>query len=281
MSDYEIRLKARRSGRGPSLSEIWEYRDLVRLLVKRDFSSKYAQTVFGPLWFLLQPLINTTVFAVVFGKIAKLSTDGQPSMLFYMCGMLSWSYFSSNFTVTSGTLINNIGLFGKVYFPRITVPLASVISNLFAVGFQLILLICFIVYYRYALGWEPETYWWKLILLPLVLVQIAGTGFGVGLIAAAMTVKYRDISHLSGFIINIWFYATPVIFPLATVPESYRWILLLNPMTLPQEACRNILIGGGLVTWPGVVISCACTMVAVTIGMISFQRCERTFIDTV
>ena len=281
MERFELRLRASKTWHGPSVKEIWEYRDLVGLLVKRDFSSRYAQTVFGPLWYLFQPLINTTVFAIVFGKVAKISTDGQPSMLFYMCGMLSWTYFASNFNATSSTLISNIGLFGKVYFPRITVPIASVISNLFAVAFQLILLIFLIAYYRYALGWTPNTHWWKLLLLPMVLAQIAAVGFGIGLFASAMTVRYRDVTHLSGFIINIWFYATPVIFPLSTVPESYRWILLLNPMTLPQEACRNILIGGGLVSWEGVLISCLCTIVALAIGVIYFQKCEKTFIDTV
>lgn len=151
MEGYELRIKADTSWRGPSFRELWEYRDLVRLLVKRDFSFRYAQTVFGPLWYLLQPLVNTMMFVVVFGKVAKLSTDGQPSVLFYMFGRLSWTYFANNFSATSTTLISNIGLFGKVYFPRIAVPIAAVITNLFAVGFQLILLLCFIVFYRYAL----------------------------------------------------------------------------------------------------------------------------------
>ena len=281
-SNYEIVIRPTRGWLQLNLGEIWQYRDLLFLLVHRDFVAKYKQTILGPAWFVLQPLLTTVVFSIVFGEIAKIPTDGLPPMLFYLAGLLGWNYFAQTFQSTSVTLIGNAGLFGKVYFPRLVVPLSAVISNLFAFALQLATLLAVWIYFKLftsaggLFGFSASIVWF-----PLVLLQVAALSLGVGLWLSAVTAKYRDFTFLSGFIIQIWMYATPVIYPLSQIPEKWRWIAVLNPMTMPVEAIRIMFLGQGTVVGAYVLLSLSITVLLLLSGILVFSKVEKTFIDTV
>src|SRR5262249_14534163 len=233
-TDYELVIRPTRGWLTLNLAEVWRYRDLLVLLIHRDFVAKYKQTILGPAWFVLQPLLTTVVFSVIFGEIAKIPTDGLPPMLFYLTGLLGWNYFAQTFHSTSGTLVNNAGIFGKVYFPRLVVPLSTVISNLLAFGIQLATMLCFWFYFKFftaagtQFGLSPE-----IVFAPFVVLQIAALSLGVGMWLSALTAKYRDVVLLSSFLIQLWMYATPVIYPLSQIPDHWRWVAALNPMTMP------------------------------------------------
>ena len=281
-SNYEIVIRPTRGWLRLNLAETWQYRDLLFLLVHRDFVAKYKQTILGPAWFVLQPLLTTVVFSIVFGEIAKIPTDYLPPMLFYLAGLLGWNYFAQTFQSTSGTLIGNAGLFGKVYFPRLVVPLSAVISNLFAFALQLATLLAVWIYFKLftsaggLFGFSAGIVW-----LPLVLLQIAALSLGVGLWLSALTAKYRDFTFLSGFIIQLWMYATPVIYPLSQIPEKWRWIAVLNPMTMPVEAIRIMFLGQGTVVGAYVLLSLSITVLLLLSGILVFNKIEKTFVDTV
>jgi len=281
-SNYEIVIRPTRGWLQLNLGEIWQYRDLLFLLVHRDFVAKYKQTILGPAWFVLQPLLTTVVFSIVFGEIAKIPTDDLPPMLFYLAGLLGWNYFAQTFQSTSGTLIGNAGLFGKVYFPRLVVPLSAIISNLFAFALQLATLLAVWIYFKLftsaggLFGFSASIVWF-----PLVLLQVAALSLGVGLWLSALTAKYRDFTFLSGFIIQIWMYATPVIYPLSQIPERWRWIAVLNPMTMPVEAIRIMLLGQGTVFGAYVLLSLGITVLLLVSGILVFSKIEKTFVDTV
>jgi lipopolysaccharide transport system permease protein len=281
-TDYELVIRPTRGWFTLNLREVWHYRDLLMLLIHRDFISKYKQTILGPAWFILQPLLMTVVFSVIFGAVAKIPTDGLPPMLFYLTGLLGWNYFAQTFQSTSGTLVNNVGIFGKVYFPRLIVPLSAVISNLFAFGLQLATLVAIWIYFKLftsaggLFGFSASIVW-----LPLVLLQIAALSLGVGLWLSALTAKYRDFTFLSGFIIQIWMYATPVIYPLSQVPEKWRWIAVLNPMTMPVEAIKIMFLGQGTVIGAYVPLSLSISVLLLLSGVLVFNKVEKTFVDTV
>ena len=281
-SNYEIVIRPTRGWLQLNLGEIWQYRDLLFLLVHRDFVAKYKQTILGPAWFVLQPLLTTVVFSIVFGEIAKIPTDDLPRMLFYLAGLLGWNYFAQTFQSTSGTLIGNAGLFGKVYFPRLVVPLSAIISNLFAFALQLATLLAVWIYFKLftsaggLFGFSASIVWF-----PLVLLQVAALSLGVGLWLSALTAKYRDFTFLSGFIIQIWMYATPVIYPLSQIPEKWRWIAVLNPMTMPVEAIRIMFLGQGTVVGAYVLLSLGITVLLLVSGILVFSKVEKTFVDTV
>jgi lipopolysaccharide transport system permease protein len=281
-TDYELVIRPTRGWFTVNLREVWHYRDLLMLLIHRDFISKYKQTILGPVWFILQPLLMTVVFSVIFGAIAKIPTDGLPPMLFYLTGLLSWNYFAQTFQSTSGTLVNNVGIFGKVYFPRLVVPLSAVISNLFAFGLQLATLVAIWIYFKLftsaggLFGFSASIIW-----LPLVLLHVAALSLGVGLWLSALTAKYRDFTFLSGFLIQIWMYATPVIYPLSQIPEKWRWIAVLNPMTMPVEAIRIMFLGPGTVVGSYVPLSLSTTFLLLFSGVLVFNKVEKTFVDTV
>jgi lipopolysaccharide transport system permease protein len=280
---YELRIRPNQNWLRIDWRGLWEYRDLLLILVRRDFVSRYKQTVLGPAWFILQPLLTTLVFTVLFGTVAKLPTDGLPPILFYLCGMLGWSYFANVFQSTSATLVNNAGLFGKVYFPRLVVPLSSVISNLFALALQLATFAAFWVYFKMAspAGAHFFARWELLWLLPLVVAQIGLLSLGVGLWMSALTAKYRDFTHMLPLLLQVWMYATPIIYPLSMIPEKWRWVVALNPLTVPTEALRWSLLGQGQVEPTHVLLSVvSCLALAVT-GLFLFQRVERTFVDSV
>ncbi len=262
--------------------DLLHYRDLWFLLVRRDFVSKYKQTILGPLWFIIQPVMMTLMFTVVFGRIAKIPTDGLPRMLFYLCGMLAWSYFAQCIQGTSTIFVTNANLFGKVYFPRLIVPLAVVSSNLIAFGIQLATFIAFWIYFKFfteaGLHFGLTSY---LFALPFLLLQTAAIGLGVGLWMSSLTAKYRDFAHLTGFLTQIWMYGTPVVYPLSQVPEKWRWLVSINPMTGIVETYRYAFLGAGTVEPRYLIISAVATVFLLISGVLLFSRTERTFIDTV
>jgi len=281
-SNYEIVIRPTRGWLRLNLAETWQYRDLLFLLVHRDFVAKYKQTILGPAWFVLQPLLTTVGFSIIFGGIAKIPTDGLPPMLFYLAGLLGWNYFAQTFQSSSSTLVANAGLFGKVYFPRLVVPLSAVISNLFAFALQLAMLLAFWIYFKLftsaggLFGFSAGIVW-----LPLVLLQIAALSLGVGLWLSALTAKYRDFTFLSGFIIQLWMYATPVIYPLSQIPEKWRWVAVLNPMTMPVEAIKLMFLGQGTVVGAYALLSLSISVLLLLSGILVFNKIEKTFVDTV
>lgn len=262
--------------------DLHAYRDLLWLLVWRDFATRYKQTLLGPLWHIFQPLLTTIVFAVVFGQIAKLSTDDLPPHLFYLCGLLAWNYFSQTFNSTSSTLVANAGLFGKVYFPRLIVPLSGVISNGFSFVIQLLSFFALVIADRWThpgVTYGPR--WEAILLLPLVLLQLAAFSLGVGLWLAALTAKFRDFSVLTGFLIQLWMYLTPVILPLAKVPAKWHFYVALNPVTMPVECFRYLLLGTGWTNVSLILVSLGATLVSLVSGLLVFQRVEKNFVDVV
>ncbi len=261
---------------------IWEYRDLLYLLIRRDFVSRYAQTVLGPVWFIIQTVFASGVFTIIFGKVAKIPTDGVPPFLFYMSGGLAWGYFSQNFGIAAGTFLGNAGMFGKVYFPRLVPPLASLVSNLIGLLLQMAVLVFFWIYYRYFTESGGDLHLtWVAWFLPLILIQIAAVSLGVGLLLAAVTVKYRDLSQVGGFLLQLWMYATPVIYPLSQVPSNWKWLASLNPMTVPVEAFRIGVLGAGQLSTSHVALSIAMGLILLFLGLHLFEKVERTFIDSI
>lgn len=260
------------------LRDLWRYRDLTGLFVRRDFVASYKQTILGPLWHIIQPLLTTLMFTVVFGRIAGLPTDGVPQFLFYMAGTTVWSYFAQCLTRTSTTFIANAGIFGKVYFPRMVVPVSVVMSQLIGFAIQFVFFLAF-----YAVFWAkgaPIHPNWAVSLLPLLLVLMAGLGLGFGVIISSLTTKYRDLQVLVAFGVQLWMYATPVIYPLSTMGK-YRWIIVANPMTAIVETFRYGFFGSGTFSWAHLAYSAGFMLTLLLAGMAIFNRVERTFMDTV
>lgn len=261
------------------LDQLWRYRDLIGLFVWRDFVSVYKQTILGPLWHIVRPLLTTVIFTVVFGRIAGLSTDGAPQFLFYMVGNVAWTYFATSLDNTAKTFVSNASLLGKVYFHRLVIPISLVVSNLIAFGIQFGILL--VIMAGYALtGHSLQVTSWVLM-LPLLLVLLAGYALGTGIIVCALTTRYRDLHHLVTFGIQLAMYVTPVIFPVSSVPARYQALLYLNPLTPVMEGFRLALLGVGTVT-AGQIAGTALGMLGVLgVGMLLFTRVERTFMDTV
>jgi lipopolysaccharide transport system permease protein len=264
-----------------NFAEVWRYRDLIMLFVRRDLVSAYKQTILGPLWFVLQPAFSTITFTIVFSRIAGISTSGVPPVLFYLSGLVVWNYFSSSLQKTSSSLVANAGIFGKVYFPRLAVPISGVISNLVTFGVQLVL---FLAVYFYYLATQPETiqpHFEVFILLPVLLLMIALLGMGLGLIVSSLTTRFRDLQFFLGFGVQLLMYATPIVYPLSIVPENFRVLALLNPMTPLIELFRYAVLGAGMFSWTLLGISACFTCAIVFIGVLAYNQVERTFMDTV
>ena len=261
------------------LKDIWRYRDLLFMFVRRDFVAVYKQTILGPFWFFIQPILTTITFTIVFGNIAKIPTEGIPPVLFYMSGIVCWGYFSDCLTRTSSTFIANASIFGKVYFPRLVTPLSSVISLLLKFGIQMLLLIGFVIYFK-ASGSDinPNIY---ILLTPYLILLMAGLGLGFGILVSSLTTKYRDFAFLVGFGVQLLMYATPVIYPLSQAPEKYRWIIQANPMTAIIETFRFAFLGAGTFGFGNLIYTTIFTIVILGIGIIIFNRVEKTFMDTV
>lgn len=261
------------------LNEVWTYRDLIWLFVKRDFSTRYKQTILGPLWFIIQPLLTTLVQTFVFGNIAGLPTDGLPQFIFYMGGNLPWLYFSTCLTATSNTFVGNAKVFGKVYFPRLTSPIATVISSVLNFIIQFLMFLFFIVYFLIR-GSDIHITWYA-ALTPLLVLQMAMLGLGFGIIISSLTTKYRDLQVLTVFGISLWMYATPVVYSASTLSDKLYSIMMLNPMAPIVEMTRYGWLGAGKISMLYWGISWITTLAVLFIGLIIFNKVERTFMDTV
>ena len=262
-----------------NLADLWRYRDLIMLFVRRDFVAFYKQTILGPLWFLLQPLFTSIVFTIIFGKIAKIPTDGLPQVLFYMCGIVIWNYFADCLNKTSETFTSNAAIFGKVYFPRLTVPVSIVITNLMTFAIQLLLFLGFYAYYYLAGSGITLSYW--VFITPLLLFQMAALGLGLGILISSLTTKYRDLKYVVGFGVQLWMYATPIVYPMSQIPEKWQWIYAMNPMAAIVETARFAFLGAGSIRPWSLGISFVVTALILLSGIVLFSRIEKTFMDTV
>lgn len=279
-SEWDLVIDSNRSIFSVDLKSIWNYRDLLFLLVKRDITSFYKQTILGPLWFFIQPLITTLTFTVIFGNLAAISTDGLPQPLFYMTGVIAWNYFNDCLIGTGNIFRSNAGVFGKVYFPRLVMPLALVVSNLVKFGVQFILLTILIMVYIFGFGFHTSV-GLELLLIPVFIILMALLGLAAGMVVSSMTTKYRDLSFLVGFGMTLFMYATPVIYPLSTAPEKYKWILELNPLTSIMEGFRWVILGTGSFDWFGLLYTTSVAVFLFVIGLLVFNKVEKNFIDTV
>ncbi len=278
-SEQEHLIEPRSGWFDVDVNALWRYRDLVRLLVRRDFVAFYKQTILGPFWYLLQPLANSLVLAVIFGHVAKLPTDGMPPFLFYLASMVCWSYFSSCVTATSTTFSTNAALLTKVYFPRLVIPLSIVISNLMSLAIQFVMFLFFLAWFAYSGAAAKPTL--MLLLTPLLVLQMAALGLGVGLIVSALTTRFRDLALAVGFGMSLWMFATPIVYPFSRVPESLQVLFLLNPMTGVVEMFRLAYLGVGTLTFNQYSIGLAITAVVLFVGLTVFSRFEKTFADTI
>lgn len=261
------------------LGELWRARELIMLFVWRDFVSVYKQTILGPLWYLIQPVLTTVTFTIIFGRIAQLSTDGLPQFLFYMSGTVIWAYFAECLNKTSQTFTSNSNLFGKVYFPRLSVPISIVISNLITFSIQFLLFIGFVLYFI-AVGSNIYPNWW-ILLLPISLFITAGLGLGFGIIISALTTRYRDLRYLVTFGIQLAMYATPIIYPVSSIPQPFQNLIFLNPMTSIVESFRYAFLGAGTLSIPQLLYSLVFMLVILLLGILLFNKIEANFMDTV
>lgn len=262
------------------LGDLWRYRDLVLIFVRRDLVSIYKQTILGPTWFLLQPVLTSLVFTLIFGGLAKIPTDGVPPILFYLLMTTVWGYFSGCLVKTSSTFISNAHIFGKVYFPRLVVPLATVTSNLISFAIQMSLYLAVLFVYcssgRIEIPLRPV-----LLLLPLLVVQMAILGLGCGIIVSSLTTRYRDLVHLVGFAVQLWMFVTPVIYPASMVSPGLKWLLVVNPMAPVLELFHYALHGAGGIDWFRQFVSVGMTLAILLVGLTLFSRVEKNFTDTV
>jgi len=277
--DWTMIIRPKRSLLDVNLRELWHYKDLIMLFVKRDFVAKYKQTILGPIWFIIQPLLTTLMFTIVFGNIAGIPTEGIPKILFYLTGIVGWTYFSTCLNDTSQTFIKNASIFGKVYFPRLALPISVVISNLVSFVIQFVFLLCFLVYFI-AMGSDvaPTI---NVLLIPFLVILIAGLGLGFGIIISSLTTKYRDLTHLVTFGVTLWMYATPIIYPLSEIPEKYKLWIIANPMTPIVETFKTAMLGVGEVNYMYLLYSLVFTIVLLAMGIVIFNKVEKTFMDTV
>jgi lipopolysaccharide transport system permease protein len=261
------------------LGEVWRYRDLVMLFVRRDFVSNYKQTILGPIWLFIQPLLTTITFYIIFSKVANLDTGGIPAFIFYLAGNTVWGYFSQSLTAVSTVFTTNSAMFSKVYFPRLTMPLSIVISNLVRFGIQFGLFLLVWVYYLVTDNTIHPS--WQIVLTPVLVVLMGLLSLGLGMIFSALTTKYRDLAMLLTFGVQLALYATPVIYPLSKVPAKYLWVMLANPMSAIVETFRVGFLGPGTFSWLYLGYSAAITLIILIVGTIVFNRVEKSFTDTV
>ena len=259
--------------------EVWAYKDLIYMYVKRDIVVFYKQTILGPLWFIIQPVLTTIMFLFVFGNLAGISTDGIPGPLFYFSGIMLWNYFADCLNRNSKTFIENQNVFGKVYFPRLVVPLSVTISNLVKLSIQFLVFVAIYIYYA-AVGANVHPNWYA-CLFPLLVIMVGGLSLGFGIIFSSLTTKYRDLTFLLQFGVQLWMYATPVIYPLSTMPADKRWIFYLNPMTSIIETFKYGSVGSGIFSWGWLLYSFIFMAAVLLVGVIIFNRVEKNFMDTV
>lgn len=262
------------------LKEVWRYRDLIWLFTKRSFVIKYKQTILGPAWLFLSPILTSLIYTFVFGGIAGMSTDGVPHILFYLSGTAIWTYFATIVTTNSTTFTMNANVFGKVYFPRLTMPISDVLSSLIQFFIQMILVVVFLVYF--VITGEVHPNWWALSLIPIVLIHLGVMGLGFGIIISSMTTKYRDLAILVTFGVQLWMYATPIVYPLSQLGDGLmKTALMINPVTMPVEVFRYAILGQGTINPIYLAISWVFTIIVAVFGIMVFNKVERTFMDTV
>lgn len=262
------------------LKEVWKYRDLIWLFTKRSFVVKYKQTVLGPAWLFISPILTSVIYTFVFGGIAKMSTDGIPQILFYLSGTAIWTFFSTCLTQNATAFTANANVFGKVYFPRLTMPLSNVISALLQFVIQMIMVIGVLIYYL--IKGEVQPNWFALWMIPVVLIQLGIMGLGFGIIISSMTTKYRDLTILIGFGVSLWMYGTPVVYPLSQLDNGIlKSLIVANPVTAPIEMFRYALLGQGVINLLYIAISWVVTILVLFFGIMLFNKVERTFMDTV
>lgn len=277
---YHTHISSKQKRFDLNIKEIWRYRDLVFLFTKRRFQLTYKQTILGPAWIFINPFLTSIVFTFLFGKVAGMSTDGVPQFLFYLSSNAIWSFFSASLTNNSTTFTSNSGLFGKVYFPRLTVPISNVLSSAINFLVQMLMVMLVLVYYLFQGKVSPN--WTAWLLIPFVLLVLGAMGLGLGIIISSLTTKYRDLSILVGFGVTLWMYATPIVYPISLLGDGIiKTILYINPVTAPVELFRYAVLGKGMVSLPLLAVSLAFTTIVLLIGILVFNRVEKTFMDTV
>ncbi len=278
--DYHIHISAKHRWFDLNLKEVWQYRDLIYLFTKRNFVVSYKQTILGPAWIFLTPLFSSIVQAFVFGGIAGIETDGIPMILFYLCSNAVWGFFSTCLTNNANTFTANAYVFGKVYFPRLTTPLSNILSSVIRFGIQMILVLLFMVYYL--IGGQVHPNWLCWLVIPVELVHLGILGMGCGIIVSSLTTKYRDLSVLVGFGVSLWMYLTPIVYPLSMMAEGWtKNLIMVNPVTIPVELIRYAVLGKGTMHWGFYGLSWLMTLAVALLGIMIFNKVERTFMDTV
>jgi len=276
---WDVILTSNKSFFDLQLNQIWLYRDLLMLFVKRDIISFYKQTIFGPLWYFIQPIFTTVIFTFVFGSLANLPTDGIPQPLFYLLGITAWNYFADCLVKTSTTFRDNAGIFGKVYFPRVITPLSITLSNLLRFGIQMLLFVGMLIYYVYN-GYEIQTTW-QILLFPFFVIFMAMQGLGFGMLITAMTTKYRDLAHLVTFGVQLMMYTTTVVYPLSSLSGKLYFIVSLNPMTFIIEGIKACILGTGQITLSSFFYSFSTSFIIFLVGLLTFNKVEKSFVDTI
>ncbi len=277
---YHTHISSKQKRFDLNIKETWRYRDLVFLFTKRRFQLTYKQTILGPAWIFINPFLTSIVFTFLFGKVAGMSTDGVPQFLFYLSSNAIWSFFSASLTNNATTFTSNSGLFGKVYFPRLTVPISNVLSSAINFFVQMLMVMLVLVYYLIKGKVSPN--WTAWLLIPFVLLVLGAMGLGLGIIISSLTTKYRDLSILVGFGVTLWMYATPIVYPISQLGDGIiKTILYINPVTAPVELFRYAVLGKGMVSLPLLAVSLAFTTIVLLIGILVFNRVEKTFMDTV
>lgn len=277
---YHIHISAERKWCDLNLKEVWEYRDLIILFTKRNFTLTYKQTILGPVWIFLNPFISSIIYTIVFGGIAGMSTDGVPKILFYLSSNAIWLFFSTSVTKNATTFTQNANVFGKVYFPRLTIPVSNVLSSVIQFFVQMIMVFAFLIYYVYKGEVMPN--WWAWGLIPISLAHLGIMGLGFGIIISSLTTKYRDLAILVTFGVQLWMYATPIVYPLSQIENEFlRTVIWINPTTAPIELFRYAILGEGTIHMGYIALSWIVTILVTCIGIMIFNKVEKNFMDTV
>lgn len=278
---WDLIIKPKNKWYDIDLAALWKYRDLLLLLVRRDFVAVYKQTILGPLWLFIQPILTSLTFTFIFGRLAKISTDGNPPILFYMAGITLWTYFADCLNKTSNTFIANAGVFGKVYFPRLIIPLSVLVSNLIKLAIQLLIFLVVWFYYLNSSSQTIHPHWQYMWVVPVLIFMMAGLGLGFGILISSLTTKYRDLTFLVGFGVQLMMYASSVVLPISSMPPKVRTIMLFNPLTSIIEAFKYIFLGSGSFEGLWLVYGFGFMIVIVSIAIIVFSKVEKSFMDTV
>ena len=280
MQTYHTHISSKHRWFDLNLKEVWRYRDLITLFTRRTFVLTYKQTVLGPVWIFLNPLISSIIYAFVFGGIAGIGTDGVPQILFYLCSNAIWIFFSTSVTKNAQTFTANANVFGKVYFPRLAVPISNVLASIIQFGVQMLLVLAFLAYYVIARKVHPH--WEAWLLIPVVLLHLGLLGLGCGIIISSLTTKYRDLAILVTFGVQLWMYATPIVYPMSQLGDGWmKTVLMINPVTAPVELFRYAILGQGTIMPQYLALSWAITIAVVVVGVMIFNKVEKTFMDTV